>query len=157
MRMFGCLSEGAALDLLAVLSASELLVVGLVFAGHKSTSQFDSWALSQTNISGETSDLAGNSFHTFFALNNSTVDVIDTFYNIGHGVNILARMSLLSSARIYVYSGDGGEKEGKASKDQDRNEKGSNVETALFAITSCPIVIRRLISCSIASGRGIVS
>ena len=44
--------------------------------------------MSQTNISGETSDLAGNSFHTFFALNNSTVDVIDTFYNIGHGVNI---------------------------------------------------------------------
>ena len=39
MRMFGCLSEGAALDLLAVLSAGELLVVGLVFAGHKSTSQ----------------------------------------------------------------------------------------------------------------------
>ena len=54
----------------------------------KYKNSLDSWALSQTNISSETSDLAGNSFHTFFALNNSTVDVIDTFYNIGHGVNI---------------------------------------------------------------------
>lgn len=123
MRMFGCLSEGAAFDLLAVLSASELLVVGLVFAGHKSSSQFDSWALSQTNISGETSDLAGNSFHTFFALNNSTVDVIDTFYNIGHGVNIIS-ITLPSNA---CEGNKGGEEEGETSQNKDPDNDGSKV------------------------------
>ena len=37
--LFLSLSEGAALDLVAVLSSNELFVVGLVFAGHESFSE----------------------------------------------------------------------------------------------------------------------
>ena len=83
--------------------------------------------MSQTNISGETSDLAGNSFHTFFALNNSTVDVIDTFYNIGHGVNICKNLE------------NDGEEKGKACfwvKPSDYHvAKGSRVVVAAAAST----------------------
>jgi len=64
---FLSLSEGAALDLVAVLSALELLVVRLVLAGDESRSELEGGGLSQTNIGSKTTDLAGNSFHAFFA------------------------------------------------------------------------------------------
>lgn len=65
--LFLSLSEGAALDLVAVLSALELLVVRLVLAGDESRSELEGGGLSQTNIGSKTTDLAGNSFHAFFA------------------------------------------------------------------------------------------
>ena len=108
------LGEGAALDLVAVLAGGELLVVGLVLAGHEGGSNPKSKKSRQcqsrprvkrcrsaralenlldggsveANISGEASDLAGNSLHAFLAGDDRAVDVIDALDNIVHGVDI---------------------------------------------------------------------
>jgi len=92
------LSEGAALDLVAVLSGNELLVVGLVFAGHESFGKLKSRALGQTNIASKGTDFTGDFLHALFALNNCGVDFIDTFNNIGPGVYIIFSMTLPSHA-----------------------------------------------------------
>jgi hypothetical protein len=80
------LSEGAALDLVAVLSGNELLVVGLVFAGHESFGKLKSRALGQTNIASKGTNFTGNFLHALFALNNCGVDFVNTFDNIGPGI-----------------------------------------------------------------------
>ena len=54
--------------------------------GHYSL--LDGGGLSQTNISSKTSDLAGNSLHTFLAGHDCAVDIINAGDNIGHGVHI---------------------------------------------------------------------
>lgn len=82
------LSEGAALDLVAVLASDELLVVGLVLAGHESFGKLESRALGQTNIASKGTDFTGNFLHALFALNNCGVDFVNTFNNIGPGVFI---------------------------------------------------------------------
>merc|ERR1712008_569091 len=67
------LSEGAALDLVAVLASGELIVVGLVFAGNKSSGKLKSRALGQTNITGKSTDFTSDFLHALFALHNCGV------------------------------------------------------------------------------------
>lgn len=88
------LGEGAALDLLAVLAALELLVVSLVLGRHESLSKLGHWALGQSNVLGKASNLASNPLHALFALDNGGVDVVDALSHVGHGVEIILSMSL---------------------------------------------------------------
>lgn len=78
---------------MAVLAAGELFQVVFVFTtdegfGHSSVRV-------HAEFVGETADFAGNSFHTFFGLNNGHVDIVNSFENFGHragfgldGINI---------------------------------------------------------------------
>jgi len=133
------LSEGAALDLLAVLSALELLVVRLVLAGDESRSQLDGRGLSQTNISSKTSNLAGNSLHAFLASHDCAVDIIDTFDNIGHGVHIIFSMTLPTHAR---QGNESGEEKGETSQNEDAHNNGGEVgQGLLFLIRHSAVAV----------------
>lgn len=145
------LSEGTALDLVAVLTAGELLVVGLVLAGHESFGHPEGRALLKTNIGSETSDLASDSLHAFFALDNSGVDVIDTLDNIGHRIHIIVSMTLPSHTR----EGDkGGEEEGETSQNKDTNDDGGEVGEGLFFLVGYLTI--RVRGGTISCGRGAV-
>merc|ERR1719157_167568 len=91
------LSEGATLDLVAVLASGELIVVGLVFAGNKSSGKLKSRALGQTNITGKSTDFTSDFLHALFALHNCGVDFVNTFNNIGLVVSFIFSMTLLST------------------------------------------------------------
>jgi hypothetical protein len=140
------LSKGATLDLVAVLSVGELLVVSLVLAGHESLGHSESRALGQTNIGSKTTDFTGNSFHAFLALNNCGVDVIDTFDNIGHGVNIIFSMTFPSYTR---QGNKGGEEERETSQNKDAHNDGCEVRQSFLFLVGNTIRVRR---CSISSG-----
>lgn len=90
------LSEGAALDLVAVLASGELIVVGLVFAGDESSGNLKSRALGQTNITGKSADFTSDFLHALFALHNCGVDFVNTFNNIGLVVSFIFSMTLPS-------------------------------------------------------------
>merc|ERR1712008_446853 len=90
------LSEGAALDFVAILASGELLVVGLVFAGDESSGKLKSRALGQTNITGKSTDFTSDFLHALSALHNCGVDFVNTFNNIGLGIMFIFSMTLPS-------------------------------------------------------------
>merc|ERR1719400_1203489 len=85
------LSEGTALDLVAVLASGELIVVGLVFAGNKSSGKLKCRALGQTNITGKSTNFTSDFLHALFALHNCSVDFNNTCNNIGLGIMLKCR------------------------------------------------------------------
>jgi hypothetical protein len=138
------LSEGAALDLVAVLAGGELLVVGLVLAGDESFGKLESRALGQTNITSEGTDFTGDFLHALFALNNCGVDFIDTFNNIGPGVYIIFSMTFPSHGWEWD---KGGEEEREASQNEDSHNDGGKVGKffgfSSDTISGCGCAIRR--------------
>jgi len=143
------LSEGAALDLVAVLAGGELLVVGLVLAGDESFGKLESRALGQTNIASKGTDFTGDFLHALFALNNCGVDFIDTFNNIGPGVYIIFSMTLPSHT---AERDKGGEEEREASQNEDSHNDGGKVGKRFF--WCCDTVSR--FWCTIRRSSGLV-
>jgi hypothetical protein len=133
------LSEGAALDLVAVLSGNELLVVGLVFAGHESFGKLKSRALGQTNIASKGTNFTGNFLHALFALNNCGVDFVNTFDNIGPGIFITGMTLPSNGAEGYK----GWEKEGETSQNENTHNDGGKVREGFFLIARYTIRLSR--------------
>lgn len=108
--------EATALDLVAVGSGVELLEVLLVLAGDEGIGKPGS--LSDANISGEATDLAGDPLHAAFALKNGVVDIVDTLNQVVHWVNLFGDITLPSDGgQRHI----GWEEEGEADNNEDSN------------------------------------
>lgn len=114
---------------MAVLALGELLhVLGVLLGGERLG---HSGNLVETDISGETADLAGDSLHALLGLHDGTVDVVDTLNDVQKTGGLTSLTPLTAGRDV----DSGGEEEGKTQDDQQGDDDDGDVELLVVLIT----------------------
>lgn len=113
---------------MAVLALGELLhVLGVLLGGE---GLGHSGNLVETDISGETADLAGDSLHALLGLHNGAIDVVDALNNVQKTGGLTSLTPLAAGRDV----DGGGEEEGKTQDDQQGDDDHGNVEFLVILI-----------------------
>lgn len=114
---------------MAVLALGELLhVLGVLLGGERLG---HSGNLVETDISGETADLAGDSLHALLGLHDGTVDVVDALNDVQKTGGLTSLTPLAAGRDV----DSGGEEEGKTQDDQQGDDDHGDVELLVVLIT----------------------
>lgn len=113
---------------MAVLALGELLhVLGVLLGGE---GLGHSGNLVETDISGETADLAGDSLHALLGLHNGAIDVVDALNNVQKTGGLTSLTPLTAGRDV----DGGGEEEGKTQDDQQGDDDHGNVEFLVILV-----------------------